>query len=195
MKKITTDVDIDCFGRDDILAGLEHVVARIDREGGKFEKHNTGVYFQNIPRDPLTNMATIGHKVSPNYGYFKIDFLNVNMYEGVRDEAHLLDLLNKEPPWDFFEYAEITDQLFHLNGHSNLLLRYKPQSVEDLAMILAIMRPAKAHLQREGWDKVRKEVWIKSSDKEVYDFKRSHSVAYSLAIIIHLNLLIEKMSE
>ena len=141
MKKVLTDVDIDVFGRDKILEGLECIFGRIDRPDGKFEKHNTGVFFQNIPRDPTTNVSTLDHRIAKDYGYFKIDFLNVNMYEGVRSEEHLKSLMDKEPPWDFFEYEEITDQLFHLNGHSNLLVKYKPQSVEDLAMILAIMRP------------------------------------------------------
>lgn len=194
MKRVSTDVDVDVFRRDDILKGIECIYGRIDRPDDKFEKHNTGVYFQNIPRDPITNISTLGHKIANEYGYFKIDFLNVNMYEGVRDEDHLLELLDKEPAWDFFEYKEITDQLFHLNGYSHLLQMYKPKSVEDLAMILAIIRPSKAHLQQSGWDRIRKEVWVKNGN-DTYEFKKSHSIAYSLAIIVNLNLLIEKMSK
>jgi hypothetical protein len=194
MKKVSTDVDIDVFGRDKILQGIECIAARIDREGGKVERHPTGVYFQNIPRDPTTNISTLDHRVANEFGYFKIDFLNVNMYEGVRNEEHLLQLLDAEPPWDFFEYQEITDQLFHLKGYSHLLQRYKPRSVEDIAMILAIIRPGKAQLQSAGWDKIRKEVWLKNTEG-VYDFKRQHAIAYSLAIIVNLNLLLEKMSK
>lgn len=195
MKKVSTDVDIDVFGRDKILDGLECIFGRIDRPDGKFEKHNTGVFFQNIPRDPTTNVSTLDHRIAKDYGYFKIDFLNVNMYEGVRSESHLQSLMDKEPPWDFFEYKEITDQLFHLNGHSNLLVKYKPKSVEDLAMILAIMRPAKAYLQQYDWDSIRKNVWIKVAGDESYQFKRSHGIAYAIAIIVNLNLLIEKLSK
>lgn len=195
MKKIDTDVDIDVFGREKILAGIECIFGRIDRPDDKFDKHNTGVYFQNIPRDPVSNVSTLDHRIAKDYGYFKIDFLNVNMYENVRDEAHLLELLDREPPWDFFQYQEITDQLFHLNGYSHLLQRYKPQSVEDLAMILAIIRPAKAYLQNSSWDDIRKDVWVKHAGDENYQFKRSHGIAYSLAIIVNLNLLIEEMSK
>ena len=195
MARIDTDVDIDVFNREKILNGVEHVIGRINRDNGAFEKHNTGVYFQNIPRDPYTNISLVDHKIAPVYGYFKIDFLNVNMYEGVQNEDHLLKLLNKEPPWDFFEYEEITDKLFHLNGYSDLLKRYKPQSVEDLAMILAIIRPAKAHLQHAGWERIRNEVWVKTAGDEKYFFKRAHGIAYSLAIIVNLNLLIEEMSK
>jgi len=193
MKKITTDVDIDVFNRDGILRGIECIFGRIDRPDGSHERHNTGVYFQNIPRDPVANVATLDHRIARDYGYFKIDFLNVNMYEGVRSEKHLLELIEKEPPWDFFLFEEITDKLFHLKGHSNLLIEYKPRSIEDLAMILAIIRPGKSHLQHQSWDTIRKEVWIKGDD--AYQFKRAHGIAYATAIVVDLNLLIENLSK
>ena len=196
MKVVITDVDIDCIHRDDILAGLECISARIDRSDVKHDKHPTGVYFQNIPRDPSTNISTIDAKEAGKYGYFKIDFLNVNFYDGIRDEEHLVSLLNTEPEWGFFQIPEITDQLFHLKGHSNLLEKYMPKSIEDLAMILAIIRPAKAHLRNMDWDIIKKEVWIRSADdNDKYGFKRSHGIAYSMAIIVNLNLLIEQMME
>lgn len=194
MHKVTTDVDIDVFGREKILEGVECIFGRIDRANNKIERHPTGVYFQNIPRDPVTNMSTLDHRIASDYGYFKIDFLNVNMYENIRDEDHLLVLINRDPPWDFFEYKEITDKLFHLKGHSDLLVKYKPKSVEDLAMILAIIRPSKSHLRNASWDKIKEEVWIKTGD-DTYFFKRSHSISYALAIIVNLNLLIETMSK
>lgn len=192
--KISTDVDIDVFNRDKILEGLDFINAMIDRKS-KHEKHPTGVYFQNIPRNPVTNISSIDYKTAGDYGYFKIDFLNVNMYEGVKNEQHLLSLINTEPNWELFQFKEITDQLFHLNGHSNLLQRFKPQSVEDLAMILAIIRPAKAYLQQESWDKIKTEVWDKTLDRDDYSFKRSHGIAYSIAIIVNLNLFIENLSK
>jgi DNA polymerase III alpha subunit len=189
---VTTDVDIDCFGRDKILQGIECVFGRIDRADDKFERHPTGVYFQNIPRDPTTNISTIDHRIANDYGYFKIDFLNVNMYEGVRSEEHLLKLMDTDPPWEFFQYEEITDKLFHLKGYSYLLKRFMPKSIEDLAMILAMIRPAKAYLQSATWETVRKEIWDKSLDRTDYSFKRQHAVSYGLAVVVNLNLLIEQ---
>lgn len=186
---------MDVFGREKILEGIECIFGRIDRPNNKVERHPTGVYFQNIPRDPTTNVSTLDHRIANDYGYFKIDFLNVNMYSGIRSEEHLLKLINQEPPWDFFEYEEITDQLFHLKGHSNLLKRFKPKSVEDLAVILAIIRPNKAHLQRESWDIIKNQVWLKNAGDEGYQFKRCHSISYSIAIVVNLNLLIESLSK
>jgi hypothetical protein len=191
MKKVTTDVDIDVFGRDKILEGLECIFGRIDRPDGSVDKHPSGVYFQNIPRDPTTNVSTLDHRIANDYGYFKIDILPNNIvYSDVKDEEHLLRLMNVDPPWDFFEYPEITDRLFHLNGHSNLLKQYKPRCIEDLAMFLALYRPGKRHLIGESWEVIKKNIWIKGD--EAYQFKRSHAIAYSLAIIVQLNTMIEK---
>ena len=194
IKKIETDVDIDVLDRDAVIASLSCILGRIDRAEGKVDKHPTGVYFQDIPVDPFTNISTIDYRIAKDLGYFKIDFLNVSIYEGVDDEAHLQRLLDQDPDWQLFEYEEITENLFHLKGHSHLLRRFKPKSVEDLAMILAIVRPAKAYLQSKDWDTVRKEVWIKAEDKDTYQFKRAHAISYALAAIVHLNLFIEQLS-
>jgi hypothetical protein len=194
VRKVLTDVDIDVFGRDKILEGVECIYGRIDRADDKFEKHPTGVYFQNIPRDPVTNMSTLDHRIANEYGYFKIDFLNVNMYQDIINEEHLLRLIDTAPPWDFFLYQEVTDKLFHLKGHSDLLTKYKPKSVDDLAMILAIIRPSKSYLRSSSWEGIKERVWLKEGE-DGYQFKRCHAISYALAIIVNLNLLIEKMSK
>ena len=186
--KIQTDVDIDVFNREMVVEKLGCIFARIDRNNS-YEKHNTGVYFQNIPRDANTNIASIGYKNAVNYGFFKLDILNVNLYENVKSEEHLLKLMSIEPDWELFLNKDITDQLFQLNGHSNILHKFKPTSIEELAMILAIIRPAKAYLQQTSWDEIKREVWCKPVDSS-YHFKKAHGTAYSLAIIVNLNLLL-----
>ena len=63
-------------------------------------------------------------------------------------------------------------------------------------MILAIIRPTKSYLQQKDWDTVKKEVWLKdSNDDDGYAFKRGHAISYSLAIVVNLNLLIEKINQ
>ena len=146
MAKVNTDVDIDVFDRDVLLKNLQHTVARIEKDN-EFTKHNTGVYFQPIPRDPLTNIATIDHKVANDLGYFKIDFLNNSVYKGVRDESHLQELANAEPQWELLKHKEIVEKLVHIHNYADLVARSAPTSVQQLAMILAIIRPAKAHLR------------------------------------------------
>ena len=188
--RVTSDVDIDVLDRDAIVDNMPCVYARIERDA-RVHRHPSGVYFQNIPRDPATNTATLDHRVAAEYGYFKIDFLNVSMYRGVRSESHLLELMHREPMWELFTHPEITDNLFHLNGKSWLLQRFPPRSVDDLAIILALIRPAKAHLQSCDWDTIKQQVWVKTDD--TYQFKRSHSIGYALAVIVHLHLFIDQL--
>jgi hypothetical protein len=189
---INFDVDIDFSDRDKALSGLRHVVASIDRKG-TFEKHNTGVYFQDIPRNPFTNQANIDYKKAQDLGYFKVDCLNVSIYEGVRSEEHLLELM-KEPDWTLLDIEEIVQQLFHIGDYFWLVKKMHPRSVDQLAMLLAVMRPSKKHLADSTWDVIEKEVWEKPADGS-YHFKRAHGIAYSMAIVVQMNLLVEQASQ
>ena len=78
--------------------------------------------------------------------------------------------------------------LFHLNGHYNIVSKLEPKTIEQLAAVLAIIRPAKRQLMYRGWDEIVKEVWIKPTDGS-YFFKKSHAVAYAQAIVVQMNLL------
>ena len=143
--KINFDVDIDMANRDLFLDAVNHIPASIRRDHG-FEKHKTGVYFQPIPTFPLEGYSTIDHKQAEDEGYFKVDFLNNTIYQKVNNEAHLNKLLSSPPMWELLEHAEIVGQLYHINNYADIVKSYKPTSVEQLAMILAIIRPAKKHL-------------------------------------------------
>lgn len=183
------DIDIDFPDRNTILSKLQHRVARLD--SGK--KHNTGIYVTEIPSNPVDNLATIDYKTAEERGYFKLDFLNVSIYKDVADESHLIRLMEKEPLWQLLEYKEFSDQVFHLNGHSELLKQLKPQSVEQLAAVLAMIRPAKRHLANETWQTINEEVWKKPENNEYY-FKKAHAVSYAVAVVVHMNLLCEQLN-
>ena len=187
--RVDTDIDIDLPDRDTLLKTLPHIVARIDREDGHV-KHNTGVYFQDIPYDPVTGLTTLDHKLASALGYFKIDLLNNSVYNGVEDEAHLTKLANTEPMWQMLEDAEIGERLFHIGQHAELVTRLKPRSITQLAMVLAIIRPGKAHLQQSDWAAIEKEVW--SKPEEGYYFKKSHAFAFATAIVVQMNLMVER---
>lgn len=194
-RKVQCDVDIDFYNRDDALSLLPHVLAsRLDK--GELKYHNTGVYFQDIPKNPLTGAATIDYKTAEERGYFKIDFLNVNAYEGVKSEKHIKDLIQIEPIWELLHEKDICDKLAHVNGYHMLLSRLNPRSVEELAIVLALMRPAKKHLTDkcavQGFDSVKSEVWEKPTDNEYY-FKRSHSISYATLIVMQLNAICESV--
>jgi len=182
------DIDIDFPNRDIILDKIQHRVAKLDT--GK--KHNTGVYVTEIPHNPVDLLSTLDYKTAEDRGYFKLDFLNVSIYKDIRDEEHLLELMNKEPLWELLEHQEFVDQVFHLSGHSSLLKKLKPTTVEQLAATLAIIRPAKRHLADETWAIILKEVWTKPTDGEYY-FKKAHAVSYAMACVVHMNLLCEQI--
>lgn len=183
------DVDIDMADRTDILNLVDHVPASVHKQG-QLAKHNTGVYFQRIPKLPLENHSAIEHKEASTQGWFKVDFLNNSVYKHVRDQQHLQTLMDTEPMWELLTYAEVTQHLYHVSNHTELLQAYKPTSIMQLAMLLAIIRPAKRHLQGLPFSEIEKTVWQKPQNNE-YFFKKSHSVAFATAIVVQLNRLCE----
>ena len=71
---------------------------------------------------------------------------------------------------------------------------YKPSSVEQLAMILAIIRPGKKHLMGKSFDEIAQTVWDKPVSDEYY-FKKAHAIAFATAIVVQLNLICENLSQ
>jgi len=187
--KINFDVDIDMANRDKFLELFNPIPASIKREQS-YEKHNTGVYFQPIPCFPLEGFSTIDHKEAEELGYFKVDVLNNSVYKDINDEAHLDKLLAQEPMWELFQHEEIVKQLFHIGNHYDIVKQHLPQTVEQLAMILAMIRPGKRYLVGNSWEVVENEVWEQTDG---YFFKKSHAIGYALVIIVQLNLLVSKV--
>jgi hypothetical protein len=182
------DIDIDFADRDVVLSKIQHRVAKLDSD----KKHNTGVYVTEIPHNPVDNLSTIDYKTAEERGYFKLDFLNVSIYKDVRDEEHLVELMNQEPVWELLEHKDFVDNVFHLSGHEDVLRTLQPRNVEQLAAVLAIIRPAKRHLANETWETIMKKVWTKPEDGAYY-FKKAHAVSYAMAVVVHMNLLCEKL--
>ena len=189
--KIDFDVDIDMGNRDDFLKLVNVTSASIEKDG-KFTKHNTGVYFQNIPKFPLEGYSAIDHKQAEEEGWFKVDFLNNHIYKEIENEAQLNRLVTTEPVWELFKHEEIVEQLFHINNHFDIVKQHLPTSIEQLAMILAMIRPGKRYLVGKSWNKIEKDVWVKTDE---YFFKQSHAMGYALAIIVQLNLIVEKLNQ
>jgi len=186
------DIDIDFADRTKALALFKHVTASIE-DNSTFKKHNTGVYCTSIPYNPLTRLSTIDYKQAEDRGYFKIDFLNVGVYEGVKNKEHLKKLLETEPLWDLLLEDEFTQNLFHVNGHGSILRQSKPRSIEQLAAVLAMIRPAKRYLIGKEWTTVMTEIWTKPENEEYY-FKKAHAVAYAAAIVVQMNLICENLT-
>jgi DNA polymerase III alpha subunit len=186
------DIDIDFANRTQALEKFKHVTAAIE-EDSNFKKHNTGVYCTSIPYNPITGLSTIDYKTAEDRGYFKIDFLNVSVYEGVKNRAHLLQLMETEPLWDLLLQDDFVNLLFHVNGHGSIMRQMVPKSIEELAAVLAMIRPAKRYLIGKDWTTVMTEVWTKPVNDEYY-FKKAHAIAYAHVIVVQMNLICENIS-
>ena len=188
--RIDSDIDIDFGDRDKLLQHLKHTPAAM-RNANPIRKHATGIYITDIPYDPINDMAAIDYVEAEQRGYFKLDLLNVHVYSQVRDEFHLATLMH-EPNWDNLNKSEFVEKLIHLGNHYQSLQKM-PDSVNSiprLAMFLALIRPAKKHLIGQTWSEVAKTIWDKNTDG--YSFKKSHSLAYSMLVVVHMNLLEEQ---
>ena len=186
------DIDIDFLDRDAALKLFKHTVASRD-DNGKLVKHNTGIYMHQVPVNALTGLCAVPYDTAEQREYFKIDFLNVGLYKGIKDEDHLVQLMNQEPLWDLLLQDDFTSLLFHVNGHGSILKEMQPKSIEQLAAVLGIIRPAKRHLIGKDWTTVMMEVWTKPETDDYY-FKKSHATAYAVAIVVQMNLICEQLS-
>jgi DNA polymerase III alpha subunit len=181
------DVDIDFFDRDGTLKLFKHAPASIIKND-KIEKHKTGVYFHAVPTHPITGHSTLDYKKAEDRGYFKIDCLNVNIYKNIKSEQELVELMIEEPDWNMLKDPKVVENLFHLNSHFNIVSKLEPKNIEQLAAVLAIIRPAKRHLMYKDWKDILTDVWVKPKDGS-YFFKKSHAVAYAHAIVVQMNLI------
>lgn len=195
-KKHVGDVDIDFAHRTAALSIVNGTPASIIRNN-KIEKHNTGVYFHLVPVDPITKLAAVHYELAENIGWYKIDLLNVGIYEQIANEEHLLKLMATPLDWKLLEYPEFTSQLIHLGNHAELVASLKPNSIITVAMVLALIRPGKKHLIKKcidfGFRSIESEIWTESTDG-TYSFRKSHAVSYATLVKVHANLLVEQIN-
>lgn len=188
--RIDSDIDIDFGDREKILSLIKHVPASM-RNVNPMRKHPTGVYITDIPYDPVNDMASIDYTEAEQRGYFKLDLLNVHVYNQVKNEEHLIELM-REPNWSLLNNKEFVEKLIHL-GNQYDTLRKMPEpvnSIPRLAMFLAVIRPAKRHLIGKTYKEINNTVWEK--DHTGYSFKKSHAIAYAQLVVVHMNLLREQ---
>lgn len=187
--KFASDIDIDVGNRDKVLELIQHIPASM-RNVNPLRKHPTGIYVTDIPYDPVYDMSSLHYEEAEQRGYFKLDLLNVHVYNQVRDESHLIELMH-EPDWTMLNHRNLVEQLIHLgNQYDTMLKMPEPiNSIPRLAMFLAVIRPAKRHLIGKTWKEINESVWEK--DNTGYSFKRSHAVAYAHLVVVHMNILKE----
>lgn len=181
---MSADIDIDFANREDILKLIRHTPAQ--QSNGR--KHNSGAYVTDIPVDPVHGCAAIDYETAEQRGYFKLDFLNMSVYQLIRDQQHYDQLINTTPPWSrLWTDGPWASQLVHVGNYTDLLRVMKPDSIPRMAAFISVIRPGKAHLQTRPWAEVFASVWD-GDDSQGYTFKKAHAVSYAALVALHMNL-------
>jgi hypothetical protein len=185
---MSADIDIDLANRDQLLKLIQVTAARQNHQG-QARRHNSGVYPTDIPWDPINQCAAIEYETAEQLGYFKIDLLNMSVYQLIKSPKHYEQMLSQTPPWSrLWSDPDWVKQLVHVGNYAELLRTMRPDSIPRMAAFISIIRPGKAHLQNQSWDKVFEAVWDGDSSQG-FVFKKSHAISYATLVALHMNLL------
>lgn len=193
---MSADIDIDLADRDQLLKLIQATPARLTNFGinarekvSKDRLHNSGVYVTDIPYDPVNKCSAIDYKQAEQLGYFKIDLLNMSVYELIKSPEHYAEMLAKEPPWErLWTDNAFAGKIVHIGATHPLLKSMKPDSIPRMAAFISIIRPGKAHLQNRPWAEVFETVWD-GDDSKGFVFKHAHAIGYAALVALHMNLL------
>lgn len=185
---MSADIDLDLADRNQLLNLIRATPARQTTQG-QVRRHNSGVYTTDIPYDPVNECAAIDYEQAEQLGYFKIDLLNMSVYQLVTSPEHYQEMLNKEPTWSrLWTDPQWAKQLVHVGNYVDLLATMKPDTIPRMAAFISIIRPGKAHLQNCPWPEVFDSVWDGDTSRG-FVFKHAHAIGYAALVALHMNLL------
>jgi len=185
---MSADIDLDLADREQLLKLIRATPAR-QMHQGQVRRHNSGVYVTDIPYDPVNACAAIDYEQAEQLGYFKIDLLNMSVYQLIKSPEHYEQMLAQEPTWSrLWTDTEWAKQLVHIGNYTELLQSMRPDSIPRMAAFISIIRPGKAHLQNKPWAEVFESVWDGDASKG-FVFKHAHAVGYAALVALHMNLL------
>ncbi len=182
------DIDLDLPSTFDPSKYFDTVHASMV-QNGKLISHPCGEYFQKMATDKVSGLAAIPYKEAENAGYFKIDFLHLSVLDVFESKEQIRTLVKKEPDWTLLENEDVVKKLFQLHKRFDVVSKIKPQSVQELADCVAIIRPGKKKLLNayvKDRDVIRQELYRRENKS---DFRKSHAVAYALTIVLQLHLI------
>ena len=191
---MSADIDIDLADRDQLLKLISSTSARQNYQG-QVRRHNSGVYVTDIPYDPVNECAALDYEIAEQLGYFKIDLLNMSVYQLVKSPEHYQQMLDQEPNWNrLWQDPTWAQQLVHVGNYTDLLASMKPDSIPRMAAFISIIRPGKAHLQNKPWAEVFESVWD-GDDSKGFVFKHAHAIGYAALVSLHMNLLSQSVEQ
>jgi DNA polymerase III alpha subunit len=152
--------------------------------------HPCGYYPQAIAEDPVSQLSAVPYDKAEELGYLKIDFLHLGVYDNFKTRSEIEELLATEPDWGLLTIPSEQKKLFQLSKHGDILSEIKPKSIEEIADVLALIRPGKKQyvkLYKTQREATRRILYSKGEDG--YSFKKSHAIAYALVIVLQLHLI------
>jgi hypothetical protein len=182
------DIDLDFGDRTSILNLIQHVPAAMSKND-RLVRHVSGVYVNDIPRNSVSGTAAIDYRIAEQLGYIKLDFLNVTLYQQINSPQQLAELTKRTPPWHRLRDPEFFGQLIHIGRHYSTMQQMPEpiDTIERMAMFLAVIRPSKRHLIGQRWATIAQTVWQVSEDG-AYGFKKSHAHGYATLVAVQMNL-------
>jgi len=193
------DVDLDVNDRARAASLFPNAIVASQVQKHKLVPHNSGLYFQKIPTDPTSGISSFPYKEAEEEGYFKVDLLPNHVYDLVASNDELEELLAARVDWRWFTDKRFYDnintkyRLTHLSKYHSLACQYPPKSVEDIAALIALIRPSKKHLKGKPWAEIKEHIWEKPTEDGGYFFKKSHAVAFALLVILHAQIIARKL--
>lgn len=185
----SADVDVDfqtSFRPEDIFPWTR--ASRVNQ--GDLVAHTVGVYPQNIPVDFVTKLAAIPYAEAEEVGYVKLDMLHLSIYDYFQSRDEIKALLEIDPDWGLLLIPSEQVKLFQLKNHGDVLNVVKPKSIEELADVLALIRPGKKQLAKlYSADRNATRRILYAKDENGYSFKKSHAIAYAMVIVLQLHLI------
>lgn len=185
------DIDIDCASTFDPLTIFLDAVRASQYRDGKLVPHPCGVYFQAVPKDPITGLAAAPYETAEELGCFKVDFLHLHVYDHFSSPDEIRELIKYDPDWDLMKIPSVVSQLFQVSKHFDLIDQVKPSSVIEVADCLALIRPQKRFMLKyylQDRSRTRKDLYRQDATGG-YSFKKAHAVAYALVIVLQLHLI------
>lgn len=187
MSTFNADVDIDVSPAViKIDYGLRAVILRDE----KLVAHPSGFYLDDVmPTDPMTGFAVVDYKEAERVGFIKLDLLTNTAYQTFKSRKEIRESANKEPDWDLLKDPKFVSRLPQLSKSFDIIEMVQPTDIDELADVLALMRPNKLHLMEQYLDNplyVRRMSLYQRPSKGMF-FKKSHSYAYAIMIVAIMN--------
>jgi len=167
--------------------GIPASIYNEDQE--KFLPHPSGIYLNKVPLDRMTGRCALRYDDSSCEEFLKVDLLNNSVYDGFKTKEEVIEAATNDVDWKLFQQESIVKNLPHIGKHFDIVEKLEPRSIEDLADILALIRPGKIDLLNEyqqDKEKTRRKLYKRPLNGGMY-FKKSHAIAYAVSIIVALH--------